>query len=159
MVLANHCYGVQLPYPLTSHKETCKSCFFFSCPSYFSLYVYSYILFDVMYAEHEKSKILLDFSCHSISFSYSFHNSGCSFQIKTSWSSNCKRSRFSDTDMCFFFMYIWFSELTFFLQIGHLPKGLNPPSSNMLYFQGPFLGIAIKTGIVTGILSLTVSYL
>ncbi|THF94855.1 hypothetical protein TEA_007064 [Camellia sinensis var. sinensis] len=39
--------------------------------------------------------------------------------------------------------------------IGHLPKGLNPPSSNMLYFHGPYLGVAIKTGIVTGILSLT----
>ncbi|CAI9773630.1 unnamed protein product [Fraxinus pennsylvanica] len=39
--------------------------------------------------------------------------------------------------------------------IGHLPKGLNPPSSNMLYLQGPYLGLAIKTGIVTGILSLT----
>ncbi|KAI5660576.1 hypothetical protein M9H77_29369 [Catharanthus roseus] len=39
--------------------------------------------------------------------------------------------------------------------IGHLPKGLNPPSSNMLYFNGPFLAVAIKTGIVTGILSLT----
>ncbi|GLU22176.1 hypothetical protein SLE2022_382690 [Rubroshorea leprosula] len=39
--------------------------------------------------------------------------------------------------------------------IGHLPKGLNPPSSNMLYFDGPSLALAIKTGIVTGILSLT----
>ncbi|XP_044487268.1 probable sulfate transporter 3.4 [Mangifera indica] len=39
--------------------------------------------------------------------------------------------------------------------IGHLPKGLNPPSSNMLYFNGPFLAVAIKTGLVTGILSLT----
>lgn len=39
--------------------------------------------------------------------------------------------------------------------IGHLPKGLNPPSLNMLYFHGPYLAVAIKTGIVTGILSLT----
>ncbi|TXG69111.1 hypothetical protein EZV62_004046 [Acer yangbiense] len=39
--------------------------------------------------------------------------------------------------------------------IGHLPKGLNPPSSNMLYFDAPLLMVAIKTGIVTGILSLT----
>ncbi|KAF7135136.1 hypothetical protein RHSIM_Rhsim08G0220600 [Rhododendron simsii] len=39
--------------------------------------------------------------------------------------------------------------------IGHLPKGLNPPSSNMLYFQGAYLGVALKTGIVTGILALT----
>ncbi|XP_061359548.1 probable sulfate transporter 3.4 [Gastrolobium bilobum] len=39
--------------------------------------------------------------------------------------------------------------------IGELPKGLNPPSSNMLYFSGPYLALAIKTGLVTGILSLT----
>ncbi|KAH6782139.1 sulfate transporter 3 [Perilla frutescens var. frutescens] len=39
--------------------------------------------------------------------------------------------------------------------IGNLPKGLNPPSSNMLYFNGPHLALAIKTGIITGILSLT----
>ncbi|KAL8465819.1 hypothetical protein ACS0TY_035069 [Phlomoides rotata] len=39
--------------------------------------------------------------------------------------------------------------------IGHLPKGLNPPSSNMLYFHGSHLALAIKTGIITGILSLT----
>ncbi|XP_058074796.1 probable sulfate transporter 3.4 [Magnolia sinica] len=39
--------------------------------------------------------------------------------------------------------------------IGHLPVGLNPPSANMLYFQAPYLGLAVKTGIVTGILSLT----
>ncbi|GMI82061.1 sulfate transporter 3;4, SULTR-like P Distribution Transporter [Hibiscus trionum] len=39
--------------------------------------------------------------------------------------------------------------------IGHLQKGLNPPSLNMLYFNGQHLALAIKTGIVTGILSLT----
>lgn len=39
--------------------------------------------------------------------------------------------------------------------IGHLPKGVNPPSMNMLYFTGPQLALAIKTGIITGILSLT----
>ncbi|OAY36783.1 probable sulfate transporter 3.4 [Manihot esculenta] len=39
--------------------------------------------------------------------------------------------------------------------IGHLPKGLNPPSANMLHFKGSYLAVAIKTGIVTGILSLT----
>ncbi|KAG9459308.1 hypothetical protein H6P81_003816 [Aristolochia fimbriata] len=39
--------------------------------------------------------------------------------------------------------------------IGHLPKGVNPPSANMLYFHGEYLSLAIKTGIVTGILSLT----
>nr|DAD44730.1 TPA_asm: hypothetical protein HUJ06_002960 [Nelumbo nucifera] len=39
--------------------------------------------------------------------------------------------------------------------IGHLQKGINPPSANMLYLHGPYLGLAIKTGIITGILSLT----
>uniref|UniRef100_A0A803LEL9 STAS domain-containing protein n=1 Tax=Chenopodium quinoa TaxID=63459 RepID=A0A803LEL9_CHEQI len=39
--------------------------------------------------------------------------------------------------------------------IGYLPKGLNPPSANMLYFSGAYLGLAIKTGIVSGILALT----
>ncbi|KAK9282346.1 hypothetical protein L1049_005263 [Liquidambar formosana] len=47
------------------------------------------------------------------------------------------------------------SKLHGIITIGHLPKGLNPPSSNMLYFHGPYLALAIKTGIVTGILSLT----
>ncbi|XP_058780522.1 probable sulfate transporter 3.4 [Vicia villosa] len=39
--------------------------------------------------------------------------------------------------------------------IGHLSRGVNPPSVNLLYFNGPYLALAIKTGIVTGILSLT----
>ncbi|XP_051135917.1 probable sulfate transporter 3.4 [Andrographis paniculata] len=39
--------------------------------------------------------------------------------------------------------------------IGHLAKGLNPTSANMLHFNGPYLGLTIKTGIITGILSLT----
>ncbi|MBA0565316.1 hypothetical protein Golob_010200 [Gossypium lobatum] len=39
--------------------------------------------------------------------------------------------------------------------IGHLPKGLNPPSLNMLYFNGQYLALTIKTGLITGILSLT----
>ncbi|KAG8379922.1 hypothetical protein BUALT_Bualt07G0139800 [Buddleja alternifolia] len=39
--------------------------------------------------------------------------------------------------------------------IGHLPKGVNPTTSDMLYFHGPHLALAVKTGIITGILSLT----
>ncbi|CAO2815362.1 unnamed protein product [Amaranthus hypochondriacus] len=39
--------------------------------------------------------------------------------------------------------------------IGYLPKGLNPPSTNMLYFHGSYLALALKTGIVSGILALT----
>ncbi|XP_059446161.1 probable sulfate transporter 3.3 [Corylus avellana] len=39
--------------------------------------------------------------------------------------------------------------------IGKLQQGLNPPSWNMLHFHGTHLGLVIKTGLVTGILSLT----
>ncbi|KAL6192677.1 hypothetical protein ACLB2K_033763 [Fragaria x ananassa] len=39
--------------------------------------------------------------------------------------------------------------------IGELQKGLNPPSWNMLQFKGTYLGLVIKTGIITGIISLT----
>ncbi|KAK6912100.1 SLC26A/SulP transporter domain [Dillenia turbinata] len=39
--------------------------------------------------------------------------------------------------------------------IGSLPKGLNPPSASMLYFRGQYVALAIKTGIITGVLSLT----
>ncbi|XP_042464743.1 probable sulfate transporter 3.4 [Zingiber officinale] len=39
--------------------------------------------------------------------------------------------------------------------IGHLQKGLNPPSANMLDFEGTYLSLTIKTGIITGILALT----
>jgi hypothetical protein len=54
-------------------------------------------------------------------------------------------------DSFFLLFFVW--------KIGELPKGLNPPSSNMIYFNGPYLALAIKTGLVTGILSLTVSFL
>ncbi|KAM7276942.1 hypothetical protein ACFE04_018808 [Oxalis oulophora] len=39
--------------------------------------------------------------------------------------------------------------------IGKLPEGLNPPSWNMLHFRGSHLALVIKTGLVTGIISLT----
>ncbi|KAM0964492.1 probable sulfate transporter 3.3 [Malus sylvestris] len=39
--------------------------------------------------------------------------------------------------------------------IGELQKGLNPPSWNVLVFHGSHLALAIKTGIVTGIIALT----
>ncbi|KAE8690869.1 Sulfate transporter 3.1 [Hibiscus syriacus] len=39
--------------------------------------------------------------------------------------------------------------------IGKLQEGLNPPSWNMLQFHGSHLGLSIKTGLVTGIISLT----
>ncbi|XP_008793448.1 probable sulfate transporter 3.4 [Phoenix dactylifera] len=39
--------------------------------------------------------------------------------------------------------------------IGQLQQGVNPPSANMLLFEGSYLGLSIKTGIITGILSLT----
>ncbi|CAA0824462.1 Probable sulfate transporter 3.3, partial [Striga hermonthica] len=39
--------------------------------------------------------------------------------------------------------------------IGKLQEGLNPPSWNMLHFHGNYLGLVIRTGLVTGIISLT----
>lgn len=39
--------------------------------------------------------------------------------------------------------------------IGKLQEGLNPPSWHMLHFHGSHLGLVMKTGLVTGILSLT----
>ncbi|KAK7400750.1 hypothetical protein VNO78_12053 [Psophocarpus tetragonolobus] len=39
--------------------------------------------------------------------------------------------------------------------IGKLQQGINPPSWNMLCFQGTHLGLVMKTGLITGILSLT----
>ncbi|KAD4983083.1 hypothetical protein E3N88_19754 [Mikania micrantha] len=39
--------------------------------------------------------------------------------------------------------------------IGKLEEGLNPPSWNMLHFHGHHIGLVIKTGLITGIISLT----
>ncbi|XP_027915808.1 probable sulfate transporter 3.3 [Vigna unguiculata] len=39
--------------------------------------------------------------------------------------------------------------------IGKLPRGVNPPSADKLLFRGDHLGLAIKTGLITGLLSLT----
>ncbi|KAG2409237.1 sulfate transporter 3.3 [Vigna angularis] len=39
--------------------------------------------------------------------------------------------------------------------IGKLPRGVNPPSADKLLFRGDHLPLAIKTGLITGILSLT----
>ncbi|XP_071927471.1 probable sulfate transporter 3.3 [Coffea arabica] len=39
--------------------------------------------------------------------------------------------------------------------IGKLQEGLNPPSWNMLHFHGSHLGLVMKTGLITGIVSLT----
>jgi len=47
--------------------------------------------------------------------------------------------------------------LVYFIQIGHLKKGLNPPSFADLVFVSPYLSTAIKTGIITGVIALAVS--
>ncbi|CAN6166587.1 unnamed protein product [Urochloa humidicola] len=49
--------------------------------------------------------------------------------------------------------YIWKSHSI--SVIGILPKGVNPPSANLLTFSGSYVALTIKTGIMTGILSLT----
>ncbi|KAK9984256.1 hypothetical protein SO802_033781 [Lithocarpus litseifolius] len=40
------------------------------------------------------------------------------------------------------------------VQIGELKKGLNPPSFGDLVFVSPYLTVAIKTGIITGVIAL-----
>uniref|UniRef100_A0A7N0ZTU7 STAS domain-containing protein n=1 Tax=Kalanchoe fedtschenkoi TaxID=63787 RepID=A0A7N0ZTU7_KALFE len=52
-------------------------------------------------------------------------------------------------------VYFLKSKMTQVKYIGKLPKGINPSSKNLLIFRGPHLSLAIKTGIITGILSLT----
>ncbi|CAK9142689.1 unnamed protein product [Ilex paraguariensis] len=42
--------------------------------------------------------------------------------------------------------------------IEKLQEGLNPPSWNMLHFHGSHLGLVMKTRLVTGIISLTMSF-
>ncbi|XP_039126703.1 probable sulfate transporter 3.3 [Dioscorea cayenensis subsp. rotundata] len=39
--------------------------------------------------------------------------------------------------------------------IGHLPHGLNPPSWDKLIFKSSYLSLVMKTGLITGIISLT----
>ncbi|CAN1317415.1 Probable sulfate transporter 3.4 [Linum perenne] len=52
--------------------------------------------------------------------------------------------------------FIFSSKLHGVKIIGHLPKGLNPPSLNMLQLlSSSHLSLVLKTGLVTGILSLT----
>lgn len=43
------------------------------------------------------------------------------------------------------------------IQIGELKKGLNPPSVTDLVLVSPYMGAAIKTGLITGIIALAVS--
>ncbi|RXH78175.1 hypothetical protein DVH24_001693 [Malus domestica] len=51
--------------------------------------------------------------------------------------------------------FLFFLLLTRYF-IGHLKKGLNPPSVSDLAFGSPYLSTAIKTGIVTGVIGLAV---
>lgn len=63
--------------------------------------------------------------------------------------------------MCGFMMMMMICMKNFvgFLQIGHLKKGLNPPSVSDLAFGSPHLAAAIKTGIIIGVIGLAVSNL
>lgn len=57
-------------------------------------------------------------------------------------------------DMLHIYIYIY-GTVNFF-QIGELKKGLNPPSFGDLVFVSPYLTVAIKTGIITGVIALAV---
>lgn len=72
----------------------------------------------------------------------------------------------SDVNMYRFYCYPFFNlnacmkleiVLGFLAQIGHLPKGINPQSVTKLYFGGHYFSLALKVGIITGVLALTVS--
>ncbi|CAI0543200.1 unnamed protein product [Linum tenue] len=52
-------------------------------------------------------------------------------------------------------VFILRSKLQKVATIGKLPEGVNPSSLHKLYFHGPYLSVAIKTGILAGVLSLT----
>lgn len=65
---------------------------------------------------------------------------------------NTRIPKWEDYPETRFFLLFWV------LKIGHLKKGLNPPSSSELAFGSPYLGTAIKTGVVTGVIALAVSY-
>ncbi|CAN0900157.1 Probable sulfate transporter 3.4 [Linum grandiflorum] len=52
-------------------------------------------------------------------------------------------------------MFLFKKKLHRVSTIGKLPEGLNPSSLKRLYFHGPYLALVIKTGILSGILSLT----
>ncbi|PPD72134.1 hypothetical protein GOBAR_DD30970 [Gossypium barbadense] len=59
--------------------------------------------------------------------------------------------------LCAFFGVIFISvQHGLAIAIGKLQEGLNPPSWNMLQFHGGHLGLSMKTGLVTGIISLTI---
>lgn len=165
VVLANYSYGSQLSYPLTDHKADCKSLFwiiFIRILHFQWKFLYIILPFNDLFCSIQSMRkpklfwvsaatpltsvilstilvVLFKSKLHGIQtvrvifFTKEFHNFPFGFECLMEW-----------------IFYL-------FPQIGHLPKGLNPPSSNMLYFNGPFLAVAIKTGIVTGILSLTVS--
>ncbi|CAM9001024.1 unnamed protein product [Rhodiola kirilowii] len=52
-------------------------------------------------------------------------------------------------------VYFLKSKLTQVKYIGNLPEGINPSSRHLIIFGGSHFMLAIKTGIITGILSLT----
>ena len=43
------------------------------------------------------------------------------------------------------------------LQIGSLKKGINPPSFGDFVLNSPYFPVALKTGIITGVIAMAVS--
>jgi MFS superfamily sulfate permease-like transporter len=41
------------------------------------------------------------------------------------------------------------------LQVGHIPKGVNPPSAHQLFLSGPLMASGAKIGIVAALIALT----
>lgn len=126
-----------------------------------------------IHAEHEKAKAILGLSWSPSCVCHPLHRNCFRIQSQSPWH-QC--GKFLGPTPCLvsllplktlssmsihyasFLETLIFGLLLYFIwQIGDLQKGLNPPSWNMLIFSGTHLGLVIKTGIITGIIALTVS--
>lgn len=114
---------------------------------------------QINYAGHEETKSILGVGWGPFSLRDPLNPPCFCIQSSRSWNQCCKfyllqyifrLHQLSQSQTLVFFF-------PFKSQIGKLEEGLNPPSWNMLHFHGTYLGLVIKTGLVTGIISLTVS--
>lgn len=110
--------------------------------------------------EQEKTRIFLGKCFGTSHICYLGKSSGLSHPCRETWCRNCKLQK-----SFFFFVQIQIlthretHDINLMSQIGHLKKGLNPPSVSELKmsFGSTHLPVAIKTGIITGIIALAVS--
>lgn len=104
-------------------------------------------------AEYEKAKAILGVRRSAVSVRPCLHPLSFCVQGSKPWHQRCKYCFQLCTADCLGLKFTY----DIVCQIGKLQEGLNPPSWNMLHFTGTYLGLIIKTGIITGIISLTVN--